>query len=309
MVVVFFIVLTLVGYSQAEAKQIDTLLPQNLLRLDRDFSPHAIIVEKSTRKLHIFKAQDQIPKRIRSFNVAIGEIIGRKEKRGDKKTPEGIYWVQKYLTAKNIFTMYGQEAKIYGNGAFVLNYPNLIDKSYGRKGSGIWIHGTDDVNKISKGRSSKGCVVLTNTDLVRISNFIQLRATPIILVRKINYLTVKKWKQLKSDITGLVRKWKSDWENENFNNYIDFYHENYFDPFRKNLKQFENYKKAVFNNPGKPHVKLTNTVFLHHQEYMIIRFAQAYHSKTVRSYGVKKLYVKRNEENKWKIISEQWNRI
>src|SRR3989338_108056 len=71
---------------------------------------------------------------IDKFNILLGKNSGDKEIAGDMKTPVGVY---KIIAAKNDDEL----APMYGPKAFVLNYPNALDKKSGKTGSGIWIHG------------------------------------------------------------------------------------------------------------------------------------------------------------------------
>jgi murein L,D-transpeptidase YafK len=58
--------------------------------LPQDTAIDRIVVEKGVRKLSVLRAG----KRLKSYRVALGgNPVGRKEQEGDRKTPEGIYFV------------------------------------------------------------------------------------------------------------------------------------------------------------------------------------------------------------------------
>ena len=54
----------------------------------------------------------------------------------------------------------------------------------GRKGNGIYIHGT---NQKFRPRSTNGCVVLRNQDLARLSSLIKEQVTPVVVVNRLKF--------------------------------------------------------------------------------------------------------------------------
>ena len=108
----------------------------------------AILVEKKSQTLFLYSAKEG--HLLLEFQAACstGEVFGRKQKSGDRKTPEGIYFLLDEYKDKYL-------SPIYGKKAFPTDYPNLLDKKAGRNGSAIWIHGT---NKKLKPMDSNGCV-------------------------------------------------------------------------------------------------------------------------------------------------------
>ena len=108
--------------------------------------------------------------------MAIGENEGVKIREGDKKTPEGIYFIigRKERSELN---------KMYGPLAFVLNYPNEEDRKRGRTGNGIWIHGT---NPDSIPLQTRGCLELENVNILELGMHLKTGiGTPIVIINKI----------------------------------------------------------------------------------------------------------------------------
>lgn len=140
----------------------------------------AIIVDKFARKLYVY--QSGVKKN--EYDVEFGKNwIGRKRLKGDKATPEGIYLIKTKIPSNK--TKYFR--------ALLLNYPNNDDierfnreKAAGRLpknahiGNLIEIHGDG-----GKGTNwTDGCVALTDSDMLKIYNQIQV-GTPVVIVGSI----------------------------------------------------------------------------------------------------------------------------
>ncbi|MCG8617837.1 MAG: L,D-transpeptidase family protein [Desulfobacterales bacterium] len=193
----------------------DTVLPEALVLLPE--KEHAIIVEKKTQTLHVYSATaDKI---VRSFYVSCstGEVAGPKSKAGDKKTPEGVYFLKdeyedRYLTP------------IYGKKAFPSDYPNLLDLRQGKQGSAIWIHGTD---KALKPMDSNGCVALENKNIMALAEYIRLDTTPLIIVEHIEKRSKAALDEKGRAISGFIDKWVDAMATGSYHHYLSFYAESY----------------------------------------------------------------------------------
>jgi len=104
----------------------DYTRPSAIIKLPEN--ENAILVEKKNQTLFLysFKSGELVIQQ--KMPCSTGETPGVKQKSGDKKTPEGIYFLkdeyeEKYLSA------------VYGIKAFPLDYPNLMDKRTGKKSS------------------------------------------------------------------------------------------------------------------------------------------------------------------------------
>jgi len=79
--------------------------------------------------------------------------LGPKLKRGDRQAPEGFYTVSRQQLNPN--------SRWYRS--FNLGYPNLLDKSFGRTGDYLMVHG---------GCSSIGCYAMTNAVISELWEFV-----------------------------------------------------------------------------------------------------------------------------------------
>ena len=294
-----------VGLARAQ----DNFLPSNILMMDDNFAHHVILVEKSTHQLHVYENDKTSPKLIKTYNIATGKFKGDKSISGDHKTPEGIYTLQDFLSKEELKRRHGDYAKIYGAGAFPMDYPNFVDNRENNGGGGIWLHSTDDDNRISKGLDSKGCVVVQNADLKDVGQFIELKATPIIVVQDIMYLNKKTWERNRKDLNDAVQTWAKAWKEKDFDNYIKAYDQNRFwDRSHGQYNGYKNYKRAVFSRPDKPVIDIDFVSILANEKYAVVHFRQSYKSSIINDSGKKTLYLMKDQNYDWKIVGEQFDK-
>ena len=141
--------------------------------LDKSISIDKILVEKSKRQLHVYSKGELI----KTYKISLGrEPIGKKQFEGDKKTPEGLY----YINGKNSASGYYKNLGV--------SYPNAEDIKYAEKmkkspGGLIKIHGLrNGLGWIGKNHLffdwTMGCIALTNEDVEELYNCIEI-GTPI----------------------------------------------------------------------------------------------------------------------------------
>ncbi|MDD0853501.1 L,D-transpeptidase family protein [Halobacteriovorax sp. GB3] len=303
-----FLALFVTGLIQTTIAD-DQFLPENILQTDAFFNHHIIVAEKSSHKLYLFSNQNGLPKLIETYQVATGKKAGDKFFQGDHRTPEGIYHFTEFLPHQELLKRHGKAGEIYGVGAFVMNYPNPIDRREGKTGGGIWLHSTNDETRIEKGLDSRGCIVAHNGNLINISKYIELNRTNVIVVHNLRYLPRESWLQEREKISSTVSDWVDAWTNEDFNRYISHYSKKeFFDKNRGGYANYRQYKRAVFANPGKPSISLENVSITKSRDYAVVTFKQVYNSSNINDIGKKLLYLKKNEYYQWKIVSEVWTK-
>jgi murein L,D-transpeptidase YafK len=288
----------------------DAYLPSNILMMDDKFSHHVFLVEKATHKIHIYENSGSYPRLLKTYNMATGKNKGDKVAEGDHKTPEGIYSMYEFLSKDDLLKRHGKAAEIYGSGAFPMNYPNFMDARVGKTGGGIWLHSTDNDSRIFKGRDSRGCVVVQNQDLKEISQYIELNATPIIVVQDIFFLNKTTWDRNRKDLNDAVTKWTKAWQEKDFENYIAAYDPvNFYDKSKGNYHSYKTYKKAVFSRSDAPQIKFNFISILATEEYAVVHLQQDYRSTVINDTGKKTLYLKKNANYDWKIVGELWSKV
>ena len=166
----------------------ESKIPGNILglRASENFSEYILLMETRSSRLFVFENDNGIPKLLKSFYSSIGLFGDRKQKEGDKKTPIGVYQIRKELDKP-------RADGFLGNTALTLDYPNADDKSVGRTGYGIWIHGVPSNVHVRLPRSSDGCLALANSDLAKLKKFVVMGKSQILIVPKIWWLDLEEW--------------------------------------------------------------------------------------------------------------------
>ncbi len=190
-------------------------LPDAIIELPEN--ENAIIVEKETQTLYLYTFKADNLQVAFKTSCSTGENKGNKQKAGDKKTPEGIYFLNDEYEDKYL-------SPIYGKKAFPTDYPNLLDKIAGKNGSAIWIHGT---NKKLKPMDSNGCIALENSNVLKLANYINLDSTPVIMVKTVDKVAKKKLEKQKNDIHNMLSKWNQALETGHYQYYLSFYSSKY----------------------------------------------------------------------------------
>jgi murein L,D-transpeptidase YafK len=300
----------LFGLTLTKAVKASDTVPSLFLEMSEFFTHHAIVAEKSTHKLYVYKNNNGSPELVKEYQMATGKSAGNKVFTGDHRTPEGIYHFNEFIPNAQLLKRYGDKGKIYGVGAFTINYPNPVDHHAEKSGGGIWLHSTNDETRIEKGLDSRGCLVVANKDLIEISRYLELGKTPIIIVQNVSYYSQETFETLKEQVKETVSSWLTAWQTENKKEYFSKYHpQKFHDKYRGNYKQFKTYKTAVFSGPGAPEISIKHLSILSIDNYIVARFAQHYKSSKINDVGVKTLYLQQDEFYNWKIVEERWSKL
>lgn len=187
------------------------MLPDSLVLLPQ--SEHAVLVEKKTQTLYVYASEAEGIRLVSQYPCSTGEVAGPKAKAGDKKTPEGVYFLKdeyedRYLTP------------VYGKKAFPSDYPNYLDLRQGKQGSAIWIHGTD---KALKPMDSNGCVALENDSILALAEVIRLDATPLIIVEQVDLVGPEQILEKRKTAQVMIRKWTEAMVRGSYHDYLSFY--------------------------------------------------------------------------------------
>jgi murein L,D-transpeptidase YafK len=168
-------------------------IPDSIVSLS---SGYIIVVDKQFQKIYVFHKNGTFSK-VFEASCSTGKNPGSKQVAGDAKTPNGIFFVTKILPAPG-------PPELYGSMAFPLDYPTISDKRAGRDGNNIWIHGT---TKTLLPTQSKGCVVLHDSDLKRLANFIYLNKTPVIISEFLIWVPQSYVAPAKSELEIILTSW------------------------------------------------------------------------------------------------------
>ncbi|GBD25906.1 hypothetical protein HRbin30_01233 [bacterium HR30] len=158
-----------------------------------------LVVEKRSQTARLYRWTRNGVVLDRTYPVTTGQASGEKQRRGDMRTPDGVYTVQDLIPGESL-------PEIYGAFALPLNYPNGWDRMRGRDGYGIWIHGSDRLTQPFRPRETRGCVVMREEDLLHFASLVQPQLTPVIVAEVIPYKPAREWEQIFAPLTSTPEK-------------------------------------------------------------------------------------------------------
>ncbi|MNJ98434.1 L,D-transpeptidase catalytic domain [compost metagenome] len=287
------------GSASSSASQKETaLLPAPLLQISEieAFSRYVLLVDKEQRKLSVFERNGEKVQLVQEYPADIGAMGGNKTKRDDKKTPEGIYFLEKKLSQPAI------PFSLYGALAFTTNYPNLFDRRENKTGDGIWLHAVPDTVPLTRG--SRGCVVVRNEVIKKLEDYIKLRETPILIFDHVDYITKDEHENRRKDLSVFIETWRQAWETQDIDKYMGFYDKDFkapgfsFDSWKKHKTNLKNKYEYVKVHLSQPYI-------ITHNNQLLIKTLQRYESNQHTDYGVKTIYAVK-ADNGYKIIREEW---
>jgi len=269
-------------------------LPPEILHLPPGEA--AILVDKSAQRLFLFKATGKKAVTMeKEFVCATGKVNGDKQHAGDRRTPTGIYFCRRILLPPRL-------GNRYGTCAVPLNYPNLVDRRHGRDGDGIWIHGINESRPV---KSTQGCVVLRNSDLVYLAGRIRLHISPVIVVEKLKKDPGNLKNKTEKAALAFLKHWKNAWAHGDIAAYISCYDASFISK-GMDLHQWQVYKKRLFRRYRRVMtIGLGDPVIVRGENYLIFAFRQHFQGGKFSADGLKRLYVKPSGKD-FKIIGEAW---
>lgn len=136
--------------------------------LDSRTAVDKVLVVKSERKLHLLSRGEIL----RSYRVSLGKRPdGPKQHEGDKRTPEGFYWID-WRKVSNRYNL-----------AMHISYPNQLDQSRAQQkgvppGGMIMIHGTPLDDEYPEWYFhtldwTEGCIAMRNHDMQEVWSLVK----------------------------------------------------------------------------------------------------------------------------------------
>jgi murein L,D-transpeptidase YafK len=192
-------------------------VPEVLVHMDAEADDHpgmsfALIVDKSRQQARLYHF-DGYWQMVAKWACSTGKLAGPKQREGDRRTPEGVYFVTRDVAGRYL-------SGTYGTRALTLDYPNLLDAHLSHSGSAIWLHGT---NKPLRDRDSNGCIVFENAAISRLANYMRLNRTPVIIVDRFRFQTVKDARRLTAKILAAAEMWHNAMMSGNFDEFRAWY--------------------------------------------------------------------------------------
>lgn len=275
-------------------------LPKEILQISDapEIKSSILIADKTERKLYFFESEDTLTSPV-AFEIDIGKKNGNKTKRNDKKTPEGIYLLQKRMTQPEI--PFDQ----YGSLAFTTDYPNVFDKFENKTGDGIWLHSVPDTVPLNRG--SKGCVVLRNDNIQKLSDQISLNKSHLIINAKTEWVDSIAHTSRKNKVMAWLSNWKDTWQKQDLDNYGKLYSDEFSAP-NFNKKSWLKHKEKLKNIYTSINIDFSKPSIFHTKNQYLIKFVQNYSSDMHQDKGIKTLYVIENGDDLL-ILREEWSKL
>ena len=269
---------------------------QTLIEEHQTTPERLIAVDKSRQQLSLFERRSPL-KLTRLFVCTTGQATGDKEREGDLKTPEGVYFVVQRIGS-------GLEFLKYGTEAYTLNYPNPVDRLRKKTGYGIWIHGRGEPLAPLQ---TQGCVSMNNEDLASIGSVLQ-PGTPVALTESFS-LSEGKNGQDAAAISLLEKKtqaWAKAW-GQRSTSMFDFYDKQAYgfaqgEPFSR----FQAQKERLFKQLPWINNSIRDIRVLQGPGYWVTWFYQDYKAPNLSTSGVRRLYWVPDAKGEFKIVGMEW---
>ncbi len=239
---------------------------------------YSVFVDKSEQRLFLYNGRTKVM----DFECSTGSNSGDKQVRGDKKTPEGVYYSESEIDGSDL-------PAIYGWRAYVMDYPNPVDRTKGKNGSGIWIHGR---NKPMAQTDTKGCVSLTNEDLRRLSPYLHPYWTPIVTLESVEYAEEELVDAQAQEYRKFIDGWLSAWENKDFDAFRRCYSEEFFDQHtRSNKAEYLANKEQILSRYNHINISSSDPQIVASSKYVTAFFLMDFAADSFNSTGVKYVYI------------------
>lgn len=267
-----------------------------------DAGEYLIVLEKDKKNLHLFHYTDNRVVLVKSYPCIVGANGIDKKREGDLATPLGNYFTLRYIPGKNL-------PEKYGYGAYVLNYPNFLDRKARKDGTGIWLHGHTPGKSLGDPelQNTKGCIAVNNEVLRELTGFLKASGTPVVVVNRLQLTKTSTQRQLAEELNTFMKAWSKAWESGNTKTFISHYSNDFINGDGMNYQAFKRQKERV--NSGKKfiRVQIENPAILLAQEereqIAVFRFTQRYRSNNFESNSKKIFYLKKGRVG-WQIIGE-----
>lgn len=274
------------------------LMPRAILQL-RDDQKHALVVDARRSRLYVYENQGGHLRFVNDYYVTQGKLGVEKIKEGDQKTPLGVYYITSHLPGAKL-------SDFYGSGALPINYPNEWDKVNGRSGSGIWLHGTPSDSYSRPPLDSDGCIVLTNPDLKKISESIEIGKTPVVISEQAEFISTSKWNEEREIAAKLIEDWRRDVESKSSKRWLANYSSTFKNAQGDSLSVWFEKQQLPFSGATDISIKLSDVTVFNYPgkgNMLVSTFTQETRYGKNRNVTRKRQYWAK-EANRWKIIFE-----
>jgi len=268
--------------------------------VDSEWSPTQFVaVDKMAQSFAVLVRQS--PLRVaETLPCATGQELGDKSKEGDLKTPEGVYFISRRRNS-------GLNYDLYGDLAFVLNFPNPMDVLRHKSGHGIWIHGRGHAIVPFE---TQGCVALNTPDIHRVDHELA-EGMPVIIADDVRIGGAGDRKILEEGraVVEATKAWAKAWQSRS-EAFFDFH-----DPEKFSITEgqpfsaFKSNKERLFKTLPWIQVTLFDVRAVPGPDYWVTYFIQLYRSPTLISQGIKRLYWQRGADGRFRVVGMEYEEM
>jgi hypothetical protein len=190
--------------SALEKRPAPGFYPRALLQLRAD-QKHALVMDASRSRLYVYEHRDGRLRLLADMYASQGKLGVGKLREGDLRTPLGLYNIVGHIPGSRL-------PDKYGKGALPLNYPNELDRLQGRAGSGIWIHGVPTEAFSRAPRSTDGCLVVNNDDLMLLTRTLEVGNTPVLIADTVDFVPGAMVAAERADAATRLEQWRRAFE-------------------------------------------------------------------------------------------------
>ncbi len=273
-------------------------LPAYLLEMPDSVSDILIADAASASLRRFVHSGDNIVEKDQRY-MSIGLNGAGKERAWDRKTPLGVYFITERLDTSKLHDKYGV-------AAYPLDYPNAWDRQKHRTGGGIWLHGVDHNDPDRPPLDTDGCLALPNEEILLLADVLEPLVTPVIVARKVVWATADELENTRLEFRLALDIWKNSLASGDLQTYLSLYADDF--QYRDMDKdEWSSYRLGVFETRRLGDVTISNVMLLADPEepnLFLSRFTQVLMTDAGPVTTTKRLYWRRDEGNRWEIVSE-----
>jgi len=231
---------------------------------------------------------------LRAFRIAIGKEEGDKQREGDNRTPEGIYFTQKVIDGSTLPAKYGPKA-------IPIDFPNPIDRFKRKTGFGIWLHGVEADERIEQAKVTEGCVAFYNADILKLTNWLRPQQGVVVIAQDVRQVN------LPEDLEAIKRRtleWADAWSRRDLPRYMSYFSKDFVHEGR-DLAAWYKYKERVFGLYKEMSVTFDDIRVITHPKYAVSMMNQDFRGDShFSAVGRKLLYWYKGPDGEWTIARE-----
>ena len=258
---------------------------------------HAIAIDASRSRLYLFENTPKGLQLVADYYASVGKLGIEKMVEGDQRTPLGVYFITSRLDPATL-------KDFYGVGALPINYPNPLDQSRGKTGSGIWLHGTPPDQFARAPLATDGCLVLANPDIERILRTVEPRSTPVVIARQLQWVAPQSVQAERKSFDAVLNAWRSAKTEGDMKRLLGFYAPDFQSHRKMPLKEWSQVLQAEtralkgreLHLKDKSYLRWTDTT-----DTMVVTFGEV--AEGARTGPVKRQYWTRRGPH-WQIFFE-----